>query len=339
MSISLQFDVDMHQYHTMALQSYAKVYVSVQSEADIIEAIQYADRHDMPLCVIGSGSNILFANSFPGLVLQLSIRGIDVLEETPSHVMVEVAAGENWDGFLQYCLQQHWYGLENLAIIPGTVGAAPIQNIGAYGQEVANCIESVNVIDIATRQKNNLSASACHFAYRNSIFKQELAGKCIITSIVLRLSRTFQPCLSYKALADVLQHEDNLSAEKIRTAVINIRQSKLPDPALVANSGSYFKNPVISRAQADKLKAQFPGMPIYTQEDGTVKVAAGWLIEQSGWKGKRLGKVGVYPQQALVLVNYDHASYDDLQVLEENIRTEVAKHFAIRLEREPVLIN
>lgn len=339
MTLDIVTSADLRPCHTMALQARANHLVVVRTIGQLRQALAWAQQHGLPLLVLGGGSNVLFAGDYPGLVVQMATRGIELLEEDATAVRVKVAAGEPWDAFLKYCLQHHWHGLENLAIIPGTVGAAPIQNIGAYGQEVAERIESVHIIYTDSLQEDILSAEACRFVYRDSIFKHELAGRCIITAVVFRLEKQFVANLVYQALAEAVAGEKTVTADAVRQAVIGVRQSKLPDPANVPNSGSYFKNPVVSGEQARALQQQFPDMPVYPQPDGGAKVAAGWLIEKAGWKGRVMGKVGVYPQQALVLVNQGGASYADLARLEAAICQDVGDKFGIRLEREPVLVG
>lgn len=339
MSIAIQREVDLHSCHTMALHAKSDYFAIAHSDTEIIEALEFSRAHQLSICILGSGSNVIFTGDYAGLVLLIATKGIEVIEESDKEVLVKVAAGEIWDEFLQLCIKRQWYGLENMAIIPGTIGAAPIQNIGAYGQEVANCIESVNVRNIHDFSVMDIASKDCHFSYRDSIFKREFQNKCIITSVIFRLSKVFHANLSYKALSERLDGVEKITAEKVRDTVIYIRESKLPSPDILPNSGSFFKNPVISAAQAASLLTQFPSMPVYPQHDGDVKVAAGWLIEQAGWKGKRLGPVGVYEKQALVLVNHAEAGYADLQKLVAGIQASVIAQFAIQLEQEPQLIG
>jgi UDP-N-acetylmuramate dehydrogenase len=339
MTIAVQRHVNLKSHNTMALNAVADYFAIAHSDTDIAEAVSYARSLQLPVCILGGGSNVIFAGDYAGLVLLIATQGITVFAESADDVVVTVAAGENWDAFLQYCIKQQWYGLENLAIIPGTVGAAPIQNIGAYGQEVASCIESVVVRNLSDWEEIILSASDCKFAYRDSIFKQRLYNTCVITRVNFRLSRIFTPNLSYKVLADALQYTDVINVETVRDAVIHIRQSKLPAPAELPNSGSFFKNPVVNAAQASVLIERYPSMPVYPQANGDVKIAAGWLIEQAGWKGKKLGEVGVYEKQALVLVNYAQATYADLQQLVKAVQSSVFAQFGILLEQEPLLIS
>ncbi len=339
MSIAIQRHVDLQSIHAMGLTAKTNYFAIAKSESEIAEAIDFSRDNKLTVCILGGGSNVIFAGDYSGMVLQIVTKGIQVLAETEKDVLVKVAAGEHWDEFLQLCIKQQWYGLENLAIIPGTVGASPIQNIGAYGQEVASCIDCVTVRDMADWSEKDIPNNECHFSYRDSLFKKALQNKCIITSVTFRLAKTFAANLTYRALAEALDGFDVTNVKNVRDAVIRIRESKLPSPALLPNSGSFFKNPLISSARAASLLKQFPQMPVYLQESGDVKVAAGWLIEYTGWKGKRFGAVGVYDKQALVLVNYAHASYAELQQLVMAIQASVFAQFAISLEQEPLLIK
>lgn len=335
---AIEQDVSLQTLTTMALPARAAYFCRAENEAQICAALCFAKQQQLPLCLLGGGSNLIFRGDFPGLVLHLANRGIAILAEDADSVTVKVAAGEIWDEFLQYCLQQGWYGLENLAIIPGTVGAAPVQNIGAYGQEAGNCIAAVNgfVVDGAVSQR--YEADACHFAYRESVFKRELAGRFVISSVEFRLHKQFTPCINYQPLAEYFAHQTQIMPEDVRRAVINIRESKLPDPKKLANAGSFFKNPVVSNQQYQELLKQFPRLPAYPATHGQMKLAAGWLIEQCGWKGKQLGAVGMYAKQALVLVNHGGAVYADVKQLVDVVKQSVFDKFQVTLEQEPVLV-
>lgn len=326
---------DLSLFNTMALPAKAAFRLTAHATTDIVQAIQFSQEKKLPLYCLGGGSNVIIKNDINAVVLLLANKGIHLIEETQDDVLVSVAAGEVWDNFLQYCLDQHWYGLENLAIIPGTVGASPIQNIGAYGQEVSDCIASVTFVDIASLQVKKLKQQECQFSYRESIFKSQLASKCVIQSVEFRLAKTFIPNLTYTALAEQLCVK-TCSALALRNAVIQLRQSKLPDPAILPNCGSFFKNPILSIAQADALKQTFPQLPVYEYSNQQVKIAAGWLIERAGWRGKQLGAVGVHKDQALVLVNYGGATFSELAQLIAAIKTDVKNMFDIHLIQEPI---
>jgi UDP-N-acetylmuramate dehydrogenase len=339
MNAVVQSNVDLKAFNSMSLSVTAKHFVRVNNAAHINEALTYAHKRQLPICVLGGGSNVIFTEDYSGLLLLMVSKGIQVLSENDNEVIVRVEAGEVWDDFLRYCLKWQWYGLENLAIIPGTVGAAPIQNIGAYGQEVASCIEGVDIIYCENAKAATLSKEQCLFSYRDSIFKQQLRDKCIIAAVIFRLQKKFAANLSYKALAQALEKHEAVSAEQVRNAVIAIRESKLPSPQKLPNCGSFFKNPIVSEQQVKKLLTAYPEMPVYPQHSGEVKIAAGWLIERVGWKGKRLGAVGMYDKQALVLVNYANATYAELNKLVCNIKADVYDRFAIQLEQEPIIIG
>jgi len=270
-------------------------------------------------------------------VMHQAQRGIEVIEDTVDAVVLKVAAGESWHALVQWSLQRGYYGLENLALIPGTVGAAPIQNIGAYGVEIAPFIRRVHTIGIDDRQRVNLSADECEFGYRDSIFKRGLRDKVIITSIELVLSKKPRLQLSYPALRNYLDSHtaDELTPQAVFDAVVEIRRSRLPDPADTPNAGSFFKNPVITQQQLAEIVGRAPDLPQYPQDDGQVKLPAAWLIDQCGWKGKRVGGFGVHPQHALVLVNYGGDKGSELLALAGEIRRSVFDAYGIDLEIEP----
>ena len=295
-----------------------------------------------PLLWLGGGSNMLFTQDFEGVIIQNCLKGVQLIAEDAQHVLVQAAGGEVWHDFVQYTLQQGWSGLENLSLIPGTVGASPIQNIGAYGVEVKDLIHEVVCADLATGGSEVVLSNAdCHFAYRDSIFKQALAGRYLVTAVRFRLNKTFQPRIGYgdisKALA-AMGCADEPTALQVSQAVISIRQSKLPDPAVLGNAGSFFKNPIVPREQANALLAQHPSLPHYPQADGSVKLAAGWLIEQAGLKGYRDGDAGVHDRQALVLVNHGHASGSQMRALAEHVCATVLQRYGVQLEAEPIVL-
>jgi UDP-N-acetylmuramate dehydrogenase len=286
--------------------------------------------------IIGGGSNILCTQAPKGLVILNRTKGIRVLHEDAAEVLVEVASGEVWHEFVLYALAQGWNGIENLALIPGTVGAAPIQNIGAYGVEVKDCIDSVNYWDWQAQKLNSLSHEECQFAYRESIFKHELKDRFFISSVVFRLSKQMKLHTTYGAIEEELKQMNILSpnAQDVADAVMRIRRSKLPDPKVVGNAGSFFKNPTVSLQQLLDLKKQYPSMPSFPVTEQLVKVPAAWLIEQCGWKGYRKGDYGVHTHQALVLVNYAAAAGADIWQLSSDIVASVQARFGISLERE-----
>lgn len=336
MSYTLERQKDLTAYNTMALPSVAEFYCRLERCEEIEPLLQFAQQQQLDVHVLAGGSNSLLAERLPGLLIHIACKGIELLVENTEQCLLKVAAGEIWDEFLQYCLEHAYYGLENLAIIPGTVGAAPIQNIGAYGVEVASFIHTVHAYDRKQCGFVRLNAEQCQFAYRDSLFKQQ-RGRYIVTAVEFLLNRKFKANLTYQALKDRLG-EQTLNPESLRQAVIMQRNSRLPNPAELANSGSFFKNPVISAKQFESLHNQYPAMPYFASEEN-IKIPAAWLIEQCGWKGKNLGAVGMYEKQALVMVNHGGAQCADVEKLAQAIIADVKKQFAIELEPEPILVR
>lgn len=334
-TIDVLKDVDLDAFNTMALPAVASHYVAVTHAQQLPDCLRFAEQQALPFWVLGGGSNVIFSRDYPGLIIHMRNKGVEFLKEDDKHVWVKVAAGEEWDTFLQTCMHEKWYGLENLAIIPGTVGAAPVQNIGAYGQEVAECIDSVDCLDRQSLKIVSLDKAACHFDYRDSLFKQQKDKRYIITAVTFCLHKQFVANTSYKPLAEHFMGQQP-TARDVRQAVKDIRQAKLPAPDTIANSGSFFKNPVVSLDAFKRLQAKYPHIPGYTVEGG-MKLAAGWLIEQCGWKGKQLGPVAMYEKQALVLVNIGQATFADVRRLVDEVQADVKAQFAIQLEQEPVM--
>jgi UDP-N-acetylmuramate dehydrogenase len=292
---------------------------------------QYGARH-----ILGGGSNILLTASVPGLVIANRLKGIAVVQEDDASIWLKVAAGEVWHELVLYTIAQGWNGLENLALIPGTVGASPIQNIGAYGVEVKDLVTEVQGWHWADQAAMTLSNSDCRFGYRDSIFKQELKGQILVTHVVFRLYKQPQLNTAYGAIQQELEQMNvvNPTAKDIAAAVIRIRSSKLPDPKQIGNAGSFFKNPLIPEDHYHSLQQQYPEIPAYKAGEGQVKVPAGWLIETAGWKGFREGEIGVHARQALVLVNYGHADGNAIWALSDRIIADIEQRFGIVLERE-----
>lgn len=290
--------------------------------------------------VLGGGSNLLFVSDFAGLVIYPNIPGIVPEKEDANHVWVRAGAGVEWDDFVEFAVNKCWGGVENLSLIPGKVGAAPVQNIGAYGQEAADAIESVSGIDLRTGEEWEINAADCRFAYRNSIFKQELRGKFLVTSVLFRLTKFPQLNLSYDGVARMLEGIPEPSIADVRKVILDIRRSKLPDPAVIGNAGSFFKNPVVDAELVTQLEMNYPGMPQYAvNEPGKVKLSAGWLIDQCGWKGATRGGAGVHERHALVLVNRGEATGKEIYGLSEEIRKSVQERFGVDLEREVLVIG
>jgi len=293
-----------------------------------------------PLVVLGNGSNILFATDYPGIVLRPLFRGIHLLEYDEDTVQVEVAAGEPWHEFVYTCLRNGWYGLENLALIPGTVGAAPVHNIGAYGVEVSQFLEGVRVWDFTTEQLCWLPAEELLLRYRSSILRETLLGKVLVTHVRFRLYRRARPKVDYPELARFLSDSGIAypTAEDVFRAVCAIRRCKLPDPAHIPNAGSFFKNPVLPLSVAEELRQRHPALPTFPHGSDTVKIPAGWLLEQCGWKGKRIGNVGVWQHHALVIVNYGAATGEEILRFAELLWRSVYDRFGITLEPEVLIL-
>ena len=295
-----------------------------------------------PILLLGGGSNMLLKNDWPGLVIKNAIRGIEVVEETDDTVLIKIGGGENWHQLVLWSLEQNFGGLENLSLIPGTVGAAPIQNIGAYGVELKDVFEKLEAVNLEDRSIQTFDKETCRFGYRDSIFKQELKGKVFISRVWLRLSKQNHSLhMDYGAIRDVLAADqiENPTIQDISRAVIQIRSSKLPDPAKLGNSGSFFKNPEISKAAFEVFIESFPDAPFYKMDEDLFKIPAGWLIEKAGWKGKKIGNTGSHKDQALVLVNYGGATGEEIWQLALAIQDSVEKQFGITISPEVNVIG
>jgi UDP-N-acetylmuramate dehydrogenase len=324
-------------YNTLALQARAAALVKVASDEELLAAFAWAVEQELSVVPLGQGSNVVLARDLDALIVQQDTRGIEIIEEVGDCVSLRVGAGENWHALVQWTLQRGFYGLENLALIPGTVGAAPIQNIGAYGVELQSCLLQVHALVIADGQSLTLSNADCEFGYRDSVFKQGLRDKLVITAVDLQLSRVPALHLGYPALADALAQTETgpLTPQDVFNTVVSIRRSKLPDPAVEPNAGSFFKNPLVPAEQAEALQAKFPGLPAYPQPDGLVKLAAAWMIDHCGWKGYREDGIGIHPEHALVIVNYGNDNGEQLLSLASEIAATVADTFGIQLVIEP----
>lgn len=332
MSQPIQQDADLRPFNSFGVSARAAWLMEIEDRDDVEEARRFAVDNGLPVLVLGEGSNILFVNDFPGLVLHVSNQGMQLTE--PGAVTVQ--AGENWHEFVTQCMNSGLHGLENLALIPGTVGAAPVQNIGAYGAELEQFLVSVEACDLATGHWQTLDRQACEFAYRSSLFKRDSESRWLIFSLTLALSRDWVPNLEYGALREALaeQGDTEPSPRQLYDTVCRIRQSKLPDPAALGNAGSFFKNPLISTDRYQALQEEFPAIPAFAAEPELVKVPAAWLLEQAGWKGKRRGAAGVHEQHALVLVNHGGASGEDLFLLAQDMSNSVLQRFGIALQPE-----
>ncbi len=332
-------DVSLQPHNTFGIEASAHYWITITSTEQLQALLGDPLYQSVPRLVLGGGSNVLFTQDFEGLLIKIAIPGIEVAKEDEKQVWVRSGAGVGWHQLVMHCIEQGYGGIENMSLIPGTVGAAPLQNIGAYGAEIKDVFSSLEAVETATGDRRIFNAADCHFGYRSSIFKHESKGQYIITSVTLRLEK--QPTLntSYGAISDTLLQK-GIQAPTIRDvsdAVIAIRRSKLPDPQQIGNAGSFFKNPVIPRAQYETLLVAYPGMPGYPSEED-VKVPAGWLIEQCGWKGKRLGNIGVHDKQALVLVHFGGERGGALMALAQDIEASVRQKFGIAIEPEVNMI-
>lgn len=326
-------------FNTFGIDVKAKSLVAVKSIDELITVLQ--NNYSEDLLILGGGSNMLLTKDVDVNVIHIDIKGIEVVRETEEFVFVKASAGENWHQFVLYTLENNWGGLENLSLIPGNVGTSPIQNIGAYGVELKDLFVSCEAIDVQTLEIENFTAAECEFDYRNSIFKHKVKGKYIITNVVFKLSKINHKLLTnYGAINEAIKDMgiENPGIRDVSNAVIKIRQQKLPDPKELGNSGSFFKNPVITFEEFEILRAQFPEIPNYILGKGFVKIPAGWLIDKAGLKGYREGDAGVHKNQALVLVNYGNATGKDILNLAKKIQAEILNTFNISLEPEVNII-
>lgn len=336
--MNIQENISLKEYNTFGINVNAKRFVSITS----VYQLQQLLKEEKDIFLISGGSNMLLTQDIDTLVVHIDIKGISIDRENHDDIHLTVNAGENWHEFVLWCVSQNYGGLENLSLIPGNVGTCPIQNIGAYGVEVKDTITKVEAIEIETGKLVSFSTRECQFGYRNSIFKKEAKGKYVLTSVSFQLTKNNHKLnTSYGAIESELASKDitNPTIKDISDAVIAIRQSKLPDPKEIGNSGSFFKNPVISREHFEKLQKKYPNIPSYVISDTEIKVPAGWLIEQSGFKGKRFGDYGVHEKQALVLVNYGSAKGNEIYELAQKIQHTIKDKFNIDLEIEVNIIK
>lgn len=323
------------QHNTFGIDAHAKYFFEFTDVEDLSVFLNSNESiKEEKILIIGEGSNVLFMNDFDGLVIHPNLPGIQVVKEDRQNVWLEVGAGEVWDEFVQYSVDYQLGGIENLSLIPGSVGAAPVQNIGAYGQEVGNVVEKVKGFDLSNYMLVEFSAEKCEFDYRNSIFKSKFKNRFIITSVVFKLEKFPEFVLNYGQVEEKAKEKGEVTLHSVREAVIEIRRSKLPDVKDLGNAGSFFKNPEVDIRTAEKLKAKYENIPVYPTKPGQAKIAAGWLIENTGWKGVREGEVGVHEKQALVLVNYGNSSGQQIYNFSEKIKQAVSAKFGVELERE-----
>lgn len=336
MSLHLQRDVSLKPFNSFGVDVRACLFAEAHHDSDVSEVLSLSAQQGVPLLVIGGGSNLLLTRDVEALVLRMASRGIRILEDDGERVLLEAEAGESWHPFVQWTLRQGLVGLENLSLIPGTVGASPVQNIGAYGVELKDCFHSLTALDRHSGELRTFDLAQCAFAYRDSLFKRE-GGRWIILRVRFALHRHASLHLDYGPVRQRLAERGiaTPTASDVSQAICSIRQEKLPDPAQLGNAGSFFKNPLVSAELARRLAERYPGLVAYPQADGLVKLAAGWLIEQAGWKGFREGDAGVHRLQALVLVNHGEASGPQLHDLARRIQADIATRFDVHLEIEP----
>ncbi|MEI6122844.1 MAG: UDP-N-acetylmuramate dehydrogenase [Bacteroidota bacterium] len=322
--------------NTFGMDVKATFYYELNSKSELVDLLQAMQKNQKPVLFLGGGSNILFTKDFDGYVVRIVSKGIEIVESNECNCYVKVQAGEAWDSLIAFCLKQNLYGLENLTGIPGSVGSSPIQNIGAYGVEVKDCIHQVNFTRIEDGKDFELNVNECHFGYRDSIFKRELKGKVVITSVVFCLSKQAKFVLNYGGVADEVNSlsKDNVTLRTVSEAIVRIRNRKIPDPKVLGSAGSFFKNPIITKNAFDELIAKFPKMISYKISEQSYKIAAAWLIEQCGWKGYRKNDAGVSETQPLILVNFGNASGHHIFLLSQKVQQSVFKKFSIIIEPE-----
>lgn len=330
-------DFSLKNYNTFGLDIKCDYFVEVSLQEDLINIVEFIKNNHLNFIVLSGGSNILFTKDFNGLVIRYTKEGIKVIKEDENNVFLEVDAGTNWDAFVEYCVANNFYGVENLSLIPGNVGAAPIQNIGAYGTELKDIFYSLDFFYFADFNITTFNNKDCKFGYRTSIFKTDLKNKGIITKVIFKLSKKENFNLSYKALENYLKNFDKINLKIVRDSVIEIRQSKLPDYKILGNAGSFFKNPELDEEHFNIFISNFPNA-VFFKVNNIYKISAGWLIENIGFKGKRMGNVGCYEKQALILVNYGGATGLDILKFSETIKESVYEKFNIKLETEVNII-
>ena len=320
--------------NTFGVDAAAALFASPESIEELIAILKGYDDSQLPLLIMGEGSNILFKGDYEGLIINPGMKGIEELDGNDKQIVVRVGASENWDNWVATATEKGWFGLENLSLIPGSVGSAPVQNIGAYGVELKDHFAWADAWDLQLKKQVRLTFEDCKFGYRSSIFKHEARGRYIITHVVFRLKKTPEMKLNYGNVGSVFAAAGGSSPMDLREIIISIRKQKLPDPEQYGNAGSYFKNPMVDHTIYESLRRDYPEIPSFMGIENQIKIPAAWLIEQAGWKGKRTGNVGTWPTQPLVIVNYGGASGQEILDFSENLRTDVDKKFGIYLERE-----
>lgn len=329
---SLQKNISLKRFNTFGIGVRAKRLVIAENTHDL--DLIFNDLNPEKVLILGGGSNILFTGDVEDMVLKPSIKGIKEIGRDNQNICIRVGAGEVWDGFVAYCVNNDYGGIENLSLIPGSAGAAPMQNIGAYGVEVKEYIEEVEFYHLEKRSYETLKGEECEFGYRSSIFKTKLKGKIVITSVHFSFPVKHEFNLHYSSVKELVDKTGPASLKSIRNAIINIRNSKLPDPSMFGNAGSFFKNPVIEHDMLERIQATFPEIPVYPAPGNLYKIPAAFLIEKAGWKGKREGNVGCYKNQSLILVNYGNATGNEILEFAKKIKTDVENQFGIKLSYE-----
>jgi UDP-N-acetylmuramate dehydrogenase len=337
----VQSNVDLQPYNTLNVSVKTRYFAAVGTEEELRQILMHPGSSGLQILILGGGSNMLFVDDFDGLVIKVDITGREIIQEDEEHVWLKIGGGENWHETVRYCIEKGWGGIENLSLIPGTVGGAPIQNIGAYGVELEEVFEYLEGMDIEGRQIRKYSRENCEFGYRDSIFKGELRGIVIVTRVVLKLSKNPELNTSYGSIQDELEERDidNPTIKDISDIIIDIRNSKLPDPQSLGNAGSFFKNPVVDQEVYEDIKQEYSEVPGYSMEDSKIKIPAAWLIEETGWKGKVIGNTGTYEQQALVIVNHGGATGKEIWDLAQQIQDAVEREFGIELVPEVNIIR
>lgn len=329
-------NISLKEYNTFGIEANASFFIAIDTVSQLQQALQWANTKGIATLVLGGGSNVLFTKNFNGLVIKNNITGIEKVREDNAYVYVKAGAGVGWHQFVLYCLQNNWAGVENLALIPGCVGASPMQNIGAYGVEIKEVVDTLNAIHVVELYNQQFNNADCEFGYRESVFKHKYKNQFVITDVTYRLRK--QPIFhtEYGAIRQELEMMGvtDISIQAVADAVIHIRSAKLPDPKVIGNAGSFFKNPSIAPREFQKLQQEFPGIVAYPNSDGSVKLAAGWMIEQCGFKGMRRGEAGVHSKQALVLVNYGNATGAEILSICHDIKAAVLDKFGVTIVPE-----
>lgn len=321
-------------YNTFHIEAKADYFAHCQSIDELKELLDRSEFQENSHFILGGGSNLLFTSDFEGMIVFPDLRGLQILDQTDSNIMIKVFSGEIWDNFVGYCVRNNYGGIENLSWIPGKMGAVPVQNIGAYGAEVGDRIVEVEALEIATGKLKTFSNKKCQFGYRDSIFKNEEKGNYVIVAVTFELLKNPPLITDYGSIEAKLKNYDQENIQAMREIIIDIRKNKLPDPNQIGNAGSFFKNPVVDQKKFASLEEEYPKMPFYKLSSDRIKIPAGWLIEKCGWKGRKIGDAGVYEKQALIIVNHGQATGREIHELSQKIQNDVKDKFGIDLERE-----